>query len=262
MKAISKVQARDAVAINLKYPKWKHIIPLPPEGLMWSVGGADIENFLVVGDAWAQLVSLYTKLHCRVLDVGCGCGKTARFLSTNRYIQHYLGFDVIPENIQWCRTFIQGGEPDRFSFYHYDLYSREYNPNGQLSPETLQFPCGDQTIDVVVAASLFTHLLEQDARHYLCEMNRVMSRDGKAIVSIHTNTATEEGFQGTEARIDTDPDYFLSICSDSGLELAERVGDVCGQEVFVLRRSDRPWKGWVSNLPVSIQQFFVKRKRG
>lgn len=232
--SISRIRPEDGTAINSKYPQWNYVIPLPTDSLMWSVGGATIEIFLLVGDAWAQIVSRYTTSECSVLDMGCGCGRTARVLINNKYIRRYIGFDVIAENVAWCKNFIQAREPQRFLFYHYDLYSREYNPTGCVSPHGFRFPCADRTVDVIFAASLFTHLLEVDARHYLSEIRRTLTPNGRAILSIHTKVSTGEQFCGTETRIDIDPEYFATMCSESSLQLVERIGDICGQDVFVL----------------------------
>jgi SAM-dependent methyltransferase len=237
--AISKIVPLDVSSTNPRYATWKYIIPLPPDSLAWAVGATTIESFLVVGDAWAQLVSRFTALGCSVLDIGCGCGRTARGLINNMYIDGYVGFDVIPENVEWCQNYIQARAPHRFIFRHYDIHSREYNPEGRLLPSEFQFPCQERSMTVVFAASVFTHLLEPDARHYLNEIERVLTPGGKAILSIHVNVPTDKPFHGTEARIDIDPQYFLGMCADAHLELVEALGEVCDQEVFVFASKRR-----------------------
>src|SRR5262245_21439377 len=184
--AISRIALHDASAWNARYQCWKYVVPLPPESLMWSVGGHDVENFLVVADAWAQVVSRFTTPGCSVLDMGSGCGRTARVLLNNRWISVYIGFDVVAESVAWCNNFIKPAWLGaRCEFHHADIYSREYNPNGALKGVEFAFPCANASMDIVFAASLFTHLLEQDARHYLCEVRRVLQPRGTAILSIH-----------------------------------------------------------------------------
>lgn len=46
--SISKIEKADEHSTNLRYGVWKYVIPLPPDSLMWSVGGQNVENFLVV----------------------------------------------------------------------------------------------------------------------------------------------------------------------------------------------------------------------
>ncbi len=232
--SVSKIEVGDGERTNPRFARWRHVIPLPPDGLLWSVGGATLDIFLVVGDAWAQLVSTYTTPDCAVLDIGCGCGRIARVLVNNRHITRYIGFDVIPENIKWCQQFIQEPHPGRFEFYHYDLYSKEYNASARLRVQDLRFPCPDSSIQVTFAASVFTHLLENDARHYLREIRRTLVPGGKALLSIHTDPAPGKHFSGTETRIDIRPEYFAKMCADAGLGVFEQLGEVGGQEVFVV----------------------------
>lgn len=46
---------------------------------------------------------------------------------------------------------------------------------------TYRFPADDGSVDLVLAKSLFTHLLPDDAAHYLAEIRRVL-RPGRAAV--------------------------------------------------------------------------------
>lgn len=235
--AISKISASDSTSTNPRYAVWKHVIPLPPDSLMWSIGGATIENFLVVGDAWAQVISRYTLENTTLLDIGSGCGRTARVLVNNRWITRYVGFDVISENVEWCRRYIAPHWHGTAEFHWFDVYSREYNPNGPLNAQDLRFPCADGEADLVFAASVFTHLLEPDAIHYLSEVGRVLSLRGTALLSIHNNVPAGERFCGTEARIDMDPAYFVELAAAAGLREDQRIDDLAGQQLFIFRRS-------------------------
>jgi len=137
-KAIVKIERSDEHLTNSRYGVWKYTIPLPPDSLMWSVGGQNVENFLVVGDAWAQVVSGYTTPDCSVLDIGCGCGRTARMLVNNRFISTYVGFDVIATNVNWCNMYIKPAFEGRSCRFHFfDIYSKEYNPKGTLQAKEL-----------------------------------------------------------------------------------------------------------------------------
>ncbi len=200
---------------------------------MWSTGGASIENFLVLADAWARLVNHFTPENATVLDIGCGCGRTARCLINNRWIRKYIGFDVVETSIKWCQKFLEPPWQGAAKFYWFDLYSAEYNPTAAMKAEELRFPADDRCVDVVFAASLFTHLLEPDARHYLKEIGRVLSKRGTAILSIHNNPAPGARFGGNETRIDIDSDYFAELASAAGLRESERIDDFGGQQIFI-----------------------------
>jgi SAM-dependent methyltransferase len=97
----------------------------------------------------------------------------------------------------------------------------------------VRFPAGDSSVDVVFAASLFTHLLEPDSRHYLREVRRVLAPRGRALLSIHTAVPPGVKYQGTETRIDVEKDYFQEMAADAGLLPVDFVEDLAGQQVFV-----------------------------
>ncbi len=214
----------------------KKIVPLPPKLLMGSVGSASIEIFLFTADAWSQLISCYIKDEVNLLDIGCGCGKLARNFIFNPLVKKYIGFDVIKELIEWNENFIIPLSRGNMEFYHYDLYSYEYNQKATLKATELKFPAEDNSIDIAFAASLFTHLLEPDARHYLKETHRVLKKGGKIILCTHNEPEEGKRYSGNEARIDVDNDYFIDMARESGLKLHEHIGQVCGQETFVFEK--------------------------
>jgi SAM-dependent methyltransferase len=218
------------------YQLWKNVIPLPPLELMERTGAPTVENFLVVGDAWSQVLSKYIKTEAALLDIGCGCGKTARMLITNPLIKRYIGFDVIKPLIEWSKRFIFPLSESRFNFIYFDLYSTAYNPEGKLRSKDFTFPVEDSSIDLTFAASVFTHLLEEDARHYLNEITRILKENGRAVASIHVTPEQGERYSGTENRIDILPEYFIDMAAKAGLEVDERLGELCGQETFVFKR--------------------------
>lgn len=199
---------------------------------MWSVGGATLENFLVLADAWSHAMASYIQPDSTVLDIGCGCGRTARSLVLHPFVSRYIGFDVIVESVEWCRNFIEPRAAGRASFVHYDLYSAEYNPAATMRAAELVFPCEERSVDLILAASVFTHLLEPDAVHYLHEIGRVISSRGYAMLSIHTNVPPGTAFSGTETRIDMAPRYFVELAARAGLKARAEIVDLCGQHVL------------------------------
>lgn len=235
--ASSKIEAEDWKKINSRYPAWNHAIPFPPDSLLWSVGAQTIENFLVVGDAWAQLVSHYLPPAASVLEIGCGCGRVCRLLN-GQHVVRYIGFDVLEANIKWCQRFIQPPWGGRSEFYWFDVRSDEYNPSGSIAALDVHFPIEKRSADIVLAASVFTHLLEPAAAHYLVETARVLSPHGRALLSIHKNPAPGTQFSGTETRIDIASDYFVELAAGAGMKQLERIEDFCGQEVHVFALSD------------------------
>ncbi|MCB1553180.1 MAG: class I SAM-dependent methyltransferase [Xanthomonadales bacterium] len=218
------------------WPIWQRTIPFPSNLLMGSSGTHLLETYLVVGSAWWQVLSHDLKPGAAVLDIGCGCAKIARFLALDPRVVQYVGFDPIPQSIEWSNAFVVPRAFGRFRFEHVDLYSAEYNPQGTIQPTAFRFPGDDASYDILIAASLFTHLLEADARHYLAEAARVMKPEGRFVLSIHDEPPEGERYVGGEARVDIALDYFLSMARDSGLDLADDLGSLCGQHALVFQR--------------------------
>src|SRR5262249_25254732 len=105
------------------YPVWKGVIPLPPFSLMATTGALTLENSLVVGDAWNQVIAHYLVPNAQLMDISGGCGRTARFLASHPYVRRYIGFDVVPDSIVWCNRVLVPKANGRFEFRHYNIHS-------------------------------------------------------------------------------------------------------------------------------------------
>jgi SAM-dependent methyltransferase len=229
--------SQDADLLFTKYGVYEGIIPYPSVDLMQIASGAlTLEDFLVIGDIWSQLVHRYLSRPSHILDIGCGCARTARFLVSNAFVQSYTGFDVQPAAINWDQQHIQPYSRGRFAFVHSDVYNGLYNPSGTLSCSEYSFPVRSGSIDIAYAASLFTHLLEADCEHYLVETARALKPGSWLIASIHDQQIGDSAFVGSEARIDIHPDYFAKKAGAAGLQLESNLGYVGGQRIMVFRK--------------------------
>jgi SAM-dependent methyltransferase len=151
--------------------------PEPPAELVRRVGGgfadglwhvAQLRRYSMLGEEGSE----------RVLDLGCGVGRTAVRLARQFPDLSYEGFDVDAEAIDWCRREVTSRHPG-FAFTHLDLRNDAYNPGGALDAETFTFPYGDGAFDLVFGFSLFTHLLRPTLERYLGEVRRVLSERGR-----------------------------------------------------------------------------------
>ena len=156
---------------------------LPPTALMDLVGGA--ASFHLAGQTmFKNLVELAgLSKDEAVLDVGCGCGRTARHLV--RYLSpqgRYCGFDIVAESVRWCRTYLSRLHQG-FSFEHADIYNGLYNPAGTEASSSFDFPYEDGSFDLAFLDSVFTHMFPADVARYLDELGRVLKPGGRALLS-------------------------------------------------------------------------------
>ncbi len=122
----------------------------------------------------------WASLDSRIVDIGCGCGKSAVALRDfdymgERFGGEYFGFDVDSEMVVWCQ---QNFDAARFTFRTVAAYSSVYNPVGASNAEVRLEGCADASIDLVMSQSLFSHLLERELRAYVKEAARVLRTGG------------------------------------------------------------------------------------
>jgi SAM-dependent methyltransferase len=116
-----------------------------------------------------------------VLDVGCGTGvlipDVLRALGPGG---RYIGFDVHAPSIGWARRRYDHDARVRLSVAEINT---PYSPHYKLRASEYRFPVPDASVQRVVSKSVFTHLLEPEAAHYLAEIARILAPDGLAVVS-------------------------------------------------------------------------------
>jgi SAM-dependent methyltransferase len=175
-RAATSLRLRAADAVDTVTGRRDRLIP--PRRLSGYVGGGDFratgEEFLT---HFHQLAGLNPG--DRVLEIGCGIGRMARVLAgVLRPPGSYDGFDAVASGIHWCRSrYRETAAP--FRFQHADLHNPAYNPRGTVVASDYRFPYADGAFDLVIATSLFTHLLEHAADHYLDEAARVLAPGGR-----------------------------------------------------------------------------------
>jgi SAM-dependent methyltransferase len=174
-----------------------------------------------------------------VLDIGCGCGLMAyefqRILGPEG---RYVGFDVHAPAVRWARRHFAADPRLHFAIAELKTpYSEEFR-----GPVTQYlFPLGDAEADFVLAKSVFTHLHEPEARHYLREVRRVLKPGRRALITIlfldppDTNGKTplpalyQFPFGGPHFRwmieakptgvVGVDREFFLNMVADAGLRV-------------------------------------------
>ncbi len=146
---------------------------VPPALLRYKVSESlNIPLFLDVGKSTASTIERRLRglgqplEHMeRVLDFGCGCGRTARWLIERYPRTSFFGTDVDEASIRWCQRYIKGA----------------FGVNSSRPP--LVF--ADKFFDCIYAISVFTHLSEADQRAWLLEFRRILRDGGILLLSLH-----------------------------------------------------------------------------
>ncbi len=165
--------------------------PLPPLWLRRHTG--PVARFESAARETAQFLDRLGLVHAEdcVLDIGCGAGamvpEFARRLGPKG---RYVGFDVHAPSIRWCREHYAGDA--RLAFELAAVASAYGSPSGP-SATSFRFPLGDGQARLVLAKSVFTHLLEPEARHYLSETRRVLEPGSAAVVTAFLFDASAPG---------------------------------------------------------------------
>jgi SAM-dependent methyltransferase len=150
-------------------------LPLPPPRLRDRVHGAmDRASFLSVGATCARDLAALLRQQGReltsferVLDFGCGCGRTLRCFKERPAGQQLFGTDIDPQSIGWCREHLRG--------------LADWRVNDVEPP--LVYP--DASFDLIYAISVFTHIDEAAQFAWLAELRRVAKPGALLLLTVH-----------------------------------------------------------------------------
>jgi SAM-dependent methyltransferase len=168
------LEAADRVPNAIRNRRLGDELPIPPMRLRARVGNRSAFDFLRAGESCADALRTAARNHLqldvatasRILDFGCGCGRTLRHF-------HPLpveGCDVDAVAIAWMQRHI-GAE--RFAANRFDP----------------PLPWFENTFDLVYSISIFTHLDEQSQRDWLRELARVLKPGGSALLTVQSEHA-------------------------------------------------------------------------
>jgi ubiquinone/menaquinone biosynthesis C-methylase UbiE len=161
------------------------LAPLVPAVEQMFDGPPNLEEFKANGD---EFLRLYTETYGlrtdeTMLDVGCGIGR--KTLPLTQYLDDeavYEGIDITLAGVEWCREKITPRFPN-FNFQQIDVYNKLYNPQGRYRPSEYKFPFADDSFSFVMLGSVFTHMPPNDVEHYLSEIDRVLKKHGRCLIS-------------------------------------------------------------------------------
>jgi SAM-dependent methyltransferase len=206
--------------------------PFPPLYLRRDVGA--LNSFeSSAGAMVANLKSLCVlRRESRLLDMGCGCGAVALVLRSHFDGQGgYVGIDVDDRMISWCQRHLSS---PRFRFTAHPYWNALYNPSGD---RFLPFPVEDESADVVLMKSVFTHMLPGDVVHYISELARILAPGARGIITAFIYSAQDprdaefpyrrEGFKhakpvAPESKLALPKDWLLRTFDGAGIDAEVR----------------------------------------
>lgn len=156
---------------------------LPPAELRYRVSASlEAEQFVTIGKTCAedirtalQRVGYELESFRRILDFGCGCGRTLVHMQSLAPHAHFTGIDIDAPAIDWCKNNL-----------HFASFS--------LSKERPPIDYEANTFDFVYAISVFTHLDEENQFHWLEELRRITKPSGIVLLTVHGLNDKQQGF--------------------------------------------------------------------
>jgi len=167
---------------GLVFPSIKHDKAILPPKYMRS-GGVEFKNdeyYYSSAKGVAQNLQSVFGLNSesRLLDVGCGTGRFAIGLWAQLgMIKKYVGIDVNPKSIEWCKKYIEPNFKNSF-FLRINAENELYNPEGEKILNKFQFPFEATSFDIIQLYSVFSHMVGDDVAIYLNEFNRLLPLSG------------------------------------------------------------------------------------
>jgi SAM-dependent methyltransferase len=151
-----------------------------PEHLV-LLTGAGTESLDQIGkahlDNYKKFLGIKDQMH--IVEIGSGIGRDAFQLIQEFPNVNYLGIDVTRDSVNWCINHITSLHSN-FQFVHFDAYHEIYNPLGLKDTSDFLIPVETASVDRIFLGSVFTHLFEEDIRHYMKEISRILKPDGLA----------------------------------------------------------------------------------
>lgn len=162
---------------------------VPPRGRIFTGQG----DFVAIGNNFLDLFIRHCGLqpHHHILDVGCGIGRIARPLTA--YLNEngsYEGFDIVKDGIEWCQKHYLPFP--HFQFTWMPLLNDLYNLESDHDAANLHFPYDDNSFDLVVLTSVFTHMQAGEVKNYLMEISRVLKKDAYCFATFFLITEDSE----------------------------------------------------------------------
>ena len=250
-------------------------IPMPPAELISHVTGEigdhdhlrrvfGTTGYSQAADIYNTILDLGADCHrpdYSIVDLGCGCGRIALFLSQRLEHATFLGVDIWRIGIEWASRHITSAYPK------YRFHCPSSMEKGYEAGEHHAVPVADSSADLVVSHSLFTHLSTSAADGYLRETGRVLKPGGIALLTFFLqDDLASRAMEAMAGRVkrplirDERAWYYgsggyLDICHDQ--ERIVAVAKASKLRAVAVRHGW--WRGpaWSSTNPIAFQDLLV-----
>lgn len=151
----------------------------PPRRLIYTGRG----DFLRTGELFLQdfISKNVIQKNSSVLDIGSGIGRIAIPLTDFLKEGRYEGFDIMKPGIEWCQKNITSRYP-QFNFTQVSLSNDLYRNSGESASQFV-FPYANESFDLAIATSVFTHMVPEEVIQYMNEIHRVLKSGGHAYLT-------------------------------------------------------------------------------
>lgn len=171
------------------WPETRFLIDNTPTAIWGEVVGDGVTNWVYQQGFFAALMKCYApNKSLRIVDLGCGHGKMAPVsVFFTEPDGEYLGIDIQESYIEYCKR--KYAKVPRVRFH----LSGDWNPfyptkqgiSGGKQTYGGDWPIAAESVDILIAISLFTHLQEADALGYMNKIHSILKSGGLAIFTCH-----------------------------------------------------------------------------
>jgi SAM-dependent methyltransferase len=171
------------------WPETKFLIENVPSEIWGDVVGDSFTNWVYQQGFFAALMRCHApSKSLRIVDFGCGHGKMAPIsVFFTEPDGEYVGIDIQEGYIDYCRRkyarlprvkFHLSGDSNPF-------YPTQQGVSGRNQSYGEDWPVAAESVDILIAISVFTHLQEADAFGYMNKIYTVLKPGGLAIFTCH-----------------------------------------------------------------------------
>ena len=195
-----------------------------------------------------------------ILDVGCGVGGLTYSLTKYYNFQgKHEGFEITKEFTEWLKQ----NTTSKYSNFHFSYangFCAAYNNTASIPASKYRFPYSDNSFDIALVGSVFSHMLPEGLENYLSEVTRVLKPNGKCLISYFLLTPlrpmdlrdneirsrfvdsgkgySTTGTQYPEDAVAYNQEYILTLYEKRGLVLEQQIVYCNFQDMVVAKKNN------------------------